>query len=81
MFLTEYQKQEAKRIAQRAKNKTNYISNKIIYKEEVDQRLSKEFSRMLNDEIIKMGYDPELKKREWDKEIEEGFEKSIYKNI
>ena len=90
-MLSEYQKQQAKIISERAKkeseiryeNKEKNIlhTEKIKYSEEVNKNLSKEFSQMLDEEIIRMGYNPIEKRKEWDKEVEAEFMKSKYKNI
>lgn len=91
-MLSEYQLRQAKLIAERAKKESEKRDiiiqkqktmkpEKEMYTEEINPAISDAFSKMVDDEIRRMGFDPIIKKKEWDKEIEETFKNSIYKNI
>tara|TARA_Y100000741_G_scaffold76151_1_gene55517 strand:+ start:81 stop:356 length:276 start_codon:yes stop_codon:yes gene_type:complete len=91
-MLSEYQERQAKLIAQRAKRETEERDTifqkqklikpeKEIYTEEINPAVSDAFSKMVDDEIIRMGFDPVIKRKEWDKETEINLQNSKYKNI
>lgn len=91
-MLSKYQERHAKLIAQRAKRETEekdtiFQKQKIIkpekeiYTEEINPVISDAFSKMVDDEIRRMGFDPVIKRKEWDKETEIKFQNSKYKNI
>tara|TARA_B100000035_G_C20809093_1_gene469055 strand:+ start:258 stop:533 length:276 start_codon:yes stop_codon:yes gene_type:complete len=91
-MLSEYQKRQAKLIAQRAKRETEERDiifqkqklnkpEKKIYTEEINPAISDAFSKMVDDEIRRMGFDPVIKRKEWTKESEINFQNSKYKNI
>lgn len=91
-MLSEYQERQAKLIAQRAKRETEerdtifqkqkFIKpEKEIYTEEINPAISDAFSKMVDDEIRRMGFDPVIKRKEWDKETEINLQNSKYKNI
>ena len=46
---------------------------KEIYTEEINPTISYVFSKMVDDEIRLMGFDPVIKRKEWDKETEKTF--------
>jgi hypothetical protein len=91
-MLSEYQQRQAKLIAQRAKRETEERDiifqkqklnkpEKKIYTEEINPAISDAFSKMVDDEIRRMGFDPVTKRKEWTKESEINFQNSKYKNI
>tara|TARA_B110000305_G_C19454089_1_gene649768 strand:- start:3624 stop:3899 length:276 start_codon:yes stop_codon:yes gene_type:complete len=87
-MLSEYQERKAKLIAKRAKRETEerntiFQKQKIlkpekeIYTEEINPTISYVFSKMVDDEIRLMGFDPVIKRKEWDKELDKETEKTF----
>ena len=86
MYTREQQDNEAKRIAERARlNAIIRYEKKEKEKEKkneyIDIVLEKEFKKLTDEEIIRMGKSPKTQREIWDKEINEEFEKSKYKYI